>query len=81
MFAISKPFFKAQFTVKVLLEVGLLLIIYAQIYPTLIEPPLQTMISTSDATTAALLSILPFIIALVIILGVVGFNILGGRRI
>lgn len=81
MFAISKPYFKAQFSMRTLLEVGLLLIVYAQIYPTLIEPPLNTMISNSDGVTAALLSLLPFVIACVIILGVISYNAIGSRRI
>lgn len=80
MFAISKPVFKAQFTVKILLEVGLMLIIYSQIYPTLIEPPLESIIDSSDPASAALLSLLPFVIAAVIVIGVVSFNLIGGRR-
>lgn len=81
MFAISKPTFKAQFTMRTLLEVGLVLIVYSQIYPTLIEAPLQTLIGTSDSVTAAILSLLPFVIAIVIVLGVVSFNMMGSRRI
>ena len=80
MFAISKPYLKAQFSMKVLLEVALLLIVYAQIYPTLIEPYLNDIIATSDDITGAILSLLPFVIAIIIILGVIGFNALGGRR-
>lgn len=85
MFAISKPVFKAQFTMKVLLEVGLILIVYSQIYPTLIEAPLQEFIlpggdAYSDPTSAAILSILPFVIAAMIVIGIISFNVIGGRR-
>ena len=77
--------FKAQFTMKVLLEVILLLIVYSQVYPALIEPYLQnftnpTGSSYSDPISAAILSLLPFIIAAVIVIGVVGFNMIGRRR-
>jgi len=81
MFDTSKRGFKAQFNAKTLLEIALLLIIYSQIYPTLIEPYLQTSIDNSDPITAALLSLLPFVIAAVIIIGVFSYNaIYGGRR-
>lgn len=81
MFAISKPVFKAQFTMKVLLEVVLLLIVYSQIYPTLIEPYLQNSIDNTDPISGSLLSLLPFVIAAIIIIGVISFNIIGGRRV
>jgi len=77
---IFKPILRAQSTMKILLEVGLLLIVYSQIYPTLIESPLQSIITNSDAVTAALLSLLPFVIAAVIIIGVISFNMIGSRR-
>lgn len=83
MFATSKPMFRAQFTIRVLLEVGLMLIVYSQIYPVLIAPYIEDIICdpTTDSVVAALLSLLPFIMALIIILSVLGFNIMGGRRI
>ena len=81
MFAISKPVFKAQFTMRVLLEVGLLLIVYSQIYPTLIEPYLQSAIDNTDPISASLLSLLPFVIAAIIVIGVISFNIIGGRKV
>ena len=81
MFATSKPSFKAQFTMKVLLEVMLLLVVYSQLYPALIEPYLEIQIANSDSITAAILSLLPFIIAIVIVIGVISFNaIRSGRR-
>jgi cytochrome bd-type quinol oxidase subunit 2 len=75
MFATTKNYFKAQFTVKVLLEVALFLIIYSQIYPTLIEPYLETQINNSDPTTAVLLTIIPFVIACMIIIGIFSYNL------
>jgi len=66
---------------RTLLEIALMLIVYSQIYPTLIEAPLQSLIATSDSITAAILSLLPFAIAIVIVLGVLSFNMVGGRRI
>ncbi len=80
MFVISKRGFKAQFTMKTLLEIALLLIVYSQIYPTLIEPYLNTAIADSDPITSALLSLLPFVIACVIIIGVFSFNEIYSRR-
>ena len=79
MFATTKKRFKAQFTIKVLLEIVLLLIIYSQIYPTLIEPYLQTQINNSDGITAALLSLLPFVIAAMILIGVISYNAMRRR--
>lgn len=76
MFATSKTGFCAQSTMKVLLEIVLLLIVYSQLYPVLIEPYLETQISTSDPITAALLSIIPFVIAAMIIIGILSWNIL-----
>ena len=81
MLSSSKPMFKAQFTMRTLLEIGLMLIVYSQIYPTLIEPPLESIIGSSDPVSSALLSLLPFVIAAMIIIGVLSFNIMGGRRI
>lgn len=75
MFATSKNYFKAQFTVKVLLEITLFIVIYSQIYPTLIEPYLETLIDNSDPTTAVLLTIIPFVIACMIIIGIFSFNL------
>lgn len=72
--------FKAQFTMKVLLEIALMLFVYAQIYPTLIEPAINTSILNSDAATGTLLSLIPFAIAAIIIIGIVGGNMITGRR-
>lgn len=83
MFVTSERGFKAQFTLKTLLEVALLIIVYSQIYPTLIEPYLNessTLMKNSDPMTQTLLSLLPFIIIAVIVIGVIGYNSISGRR-
>lgn len=80
MFVISKRGFKAQTTMSVLLEIMLLLVVYSQLYPTLIEPYLNSLIADSDAITAAILSLLPFVIAIVIIIGTFSINALASRR-
>jgi len=80
MFVTSKRGFKAQATMQILLEIALLLIVYSQIYPTLIEPYLNTIIGDSDEITSAILSLLPFVIACVIIIGVFSINVVASRR-
>ena len=83
MFVTSKRGFKAQFTLKTLLEVMLLIVVYSQLYPHLIEPYLNEsseLMQNSDPMTQALLSLLPFIIIAVIVIGVIGYNSLSGRR-
>lgn len=80
MFATSKNMFKAELTAKLLLEIVVILIIYSQIYPNLIEPYLQTQIDNSDPVTAALLNLIPFLIAAMIIIGIISYHTLGQRR-
>jgi cytochrome bd-type quinol oxidase subunit 2 len=72
--------FQGQFTMKVLLEVALMLFVYSQVYPTLVEPAISTMIGNSDSATGTLLSLIPFAIAAMIIIGVIGGNMITGRR-
>ena len=81
MFHTSKRGFKAQFNMKVLLEMGLMLIVYAQIYPTLVENQIETAINnTTDPIVIALLSMLPFLIVAMILIGVWSFNSVRSRR-
>lgn len=81
MFVISKRGFKAQFTMKTMLEIVLMLIVYAQIYPTLVEPYIeQAIANTEDSIVAALLSILPFLIVAMILIGVFSYSTIRGRR-
>ena len=81
MFAISKRGFKAQFNMKTMLEIALMLIVYAQIYPTLVEPYIESAIANSnDSIVSALLSILPFLIVAMILIGLFSYNTISGRR-
>jgi len=86
MFVISKRGFKAQFTMKALLEVLLVLVVYSQLYPAFIGNPdspmneLITDMETTDPITASLLSLLPFVLVAMIIIGIIGYNVLIGRR-
>ena len=72
--------FKAQFNMKTLLEIALMLFVYAQIYPTLIEPAINSSIASSDPATGTLLSLIPFVIAAMIIIGIFGGNMITGSR-
>ncbi len=81
MFVTSKRGFKAQFNMKTMLEIVLMLIVYAQIYPTLVEPYIESAIENADdPIVAALLSFLPFLIVAMILIGVFGYNAIRGRR-
>jgi len=86
MFVTSKRGFKAQFTMKVLLEIFLLLVVYSTLYPAFMgneDSWLNTLIidfQESDPITASLLRLLPFVIAAVIIIGVLSFNMIYSRR-
>jgi len=77
---ITNSGFKAQFDMKTLLEVALMLFVYAQIYPTLIEPAINSTMSSSDPATGTLLSLIPFVIAAIIIIGIIGGKMITGRR-
>ena len=72
--------FHAQFTMKTLLEIALMLFVYAQIYPTLIEPSINSSIHSSDPATGTLLSLIPFVIAAMIIIGIIAGSMITGRR-
>jgi len=76
----SKRGFKAQFNMKTMLEICLVLLVYAQIYPTLVEPNIESAISNGDPIVSALLSFIPFLIAAMIIIGIFCYNTISGRR-
>ena len=81
MFVTSKRGFKAQFNMKTMLEIVLMLIVYAQIYPTLVEPYIETAIANADdPIVAALLSFLPFLIVAMILIGVFSYSAIRSRR-
>lgn len=83
MFVTSKRRFKAQFNMKTLLEILLVLVVYSQLYPYFLgneDSVLNELIADSDPITAALLSLLPFVIVAMIIIGVFTYNAMSRRR-
>ena len=76
----TKVFFKAQFTIVSLVMVLVMLVVYSQLYPVL-EEYITELIGVSDPATATLISLLPFFIALAILLSVIWYIVpSGGRR-
>jgi hypothetical protein len=63
---------KAQFTIVSLVMVLIMLIVYAVLYPVM-EPYITSLIATSDPATATLVSLIPFFIALAIIMSVLWY--------
>ena len=81
MFVTSKRGFKAQFNMKTMLEIVLTIIVFARIYPTLVEPNIELAIANAeDPIVAALLSLLPFLIVAMILIGIFSYNTIRGRR-
>lgn len=71
---------KAQFTIISLVMVLIMLVVYSQLYPVM-EPYITSLIATSDPATATLVSLIPFFIALAIIMSVLWYVVpTGGRR-
>lgn len=76
----SKTCFKAQFTIVSLVMILVMLIVYSQLYP-VIEHFIDELIGESDPATATLISLIPFFIALAILLSVIWYIVpSGGRR-
>ena len=69
---------KAQFTMSALVGVLVMIIVYSQLYPVL-EPLIQDLINTSDPATATIVSLIPFFIAVAILLSVL-YYIVPSRR-
>jgi len=69
---------KAQFTMAALVGVLVMLIVYSQLYPVL-EPLINTLIGNSDPATATIISLIPFFIAVAILLSVL-YYIVPSRR-
>ncbi len=61
-----------QFTIVSLVMVLVMLVVYSQLYPT-IEGYITTLVGESDPATATLLSMLPFFIAIAIIMSVLWY--------
>lgn len=76
----TRTCFKAQFTIVSLVMVLVMLVVYSQLYP-VIETYINELIGESDPATATLISLLPFFIALAILLSVIWYIVpSGGRR-
>lgn len=69
-----KAEFKGQFTIISLVMVLVMLIVYSQLYPVM-EPFIQDLINNSDPATATLIGLIPFFIALAIIMSVLWYII------
>lgn len=63
---------KGQFTIVSLVMVLVMLIVYSQLYP-IVEYYINQLIGYSDPATATLISLLPFFIALAIIMSVLWY--------
>lgn len=72
MLTIRRKRISGQFTIVSLVMTLVMLVVYSQLYPT-IEGYIQTLIGESDPATATLLGLLPFFIAIAIIMSVIWY--------
>jgi uncharacterized membrane protein (DUF485 family) len=70
--------FKAQFTLVSLIMVLVMLIVYSQLYP-VIKPYIDTLVGESDDATAVIIGLVPFFIAVAIVMSVL-YYIIPQRR-
>jgi uncharacterized BrkB/YihY/UPF0761 family membrane protein len=70
---------KGQFTMVALVGVLIMIIVYSQLYP-ILEPFITSLTSTTDPATATIISLLPFFIAVSILLSIIYYIVPGGRR-
>ena len=75
----TKSRIEAQFTMVALVGVLVMIIVYSQIYP-IIEQFLIPLMASSDPATATILSLVPFFVAVSILLSVLYYIVPGGRR-
>ena len=76
----TRTCFKAQFTIVALVMILVMLVVYSQLYP-VIEHFITDLIEECDPATATLISLIPFFIALAILLSIVWYVVpSGGRR-
>jgi len=75
---LTKTRLKGQFTMVALVGVLIMIIVYSQLYP-IIEPFITSLVTTSDPATATIISLIPFFIAVSILLSVL-YYIMPGRR-
>lgn len=67
-------YLKAQFTIISLVMVLIMIIVYSQLYP-IIEPFLKSLMNNSDPATATIIGLIPFFIALAIVMSVLWYVI------
>jgi uncharacterized BrkB/YihY/UPF0761 family membrane protein len=70
---------KAQFTMVALVGVLIMIIVYSQLYP-ILEPFITQLCAQSDPATATIVSLIPFFIAVSILLSVLYYIMPSGRR-
>lgn len=70
----QKKDIKGQFTIISLVMVLIMIIVYSQLYP-ILEPFLNELINNSDPATATLVGLIPFFIALAIIMSILWYII------
>lgn len=65
---------RGQFTIISLIMVFVMLIIYSQIYPVM-KPYIDSLVGESDTATAAIIAMIPFFIAVAIVMSVLYYII------
>jgi hypothetical protein len=66
--------FRGQFTIVSLVEILIMLVVYSKLYP-VIEPFITSLINVSDPATGAIISMVPFFIAIAIIMSITWYII------
>jgi hypothetical protein len=66
--------YRGQFTIVSLVEILIMLIVYSKLYP-VIEPFILNLTNVSDPATGAIISMVPFFIAVAIIMSITWYII------
>jgi hypothetical protein len=74
MFLKNRNGFRGQFTIVSLIEILIMLIVYSKLYPVL-EPFITDLVNVSDPATGAILGMVPFFIAVAIIMSITWYII------
>lgn len=74
MFSKGKSGFRGQFTIVSLVEILIMLVVYSKLYP-VIEPFISNLTNASDPATGAIISMVPFFIAVAIIMSITWYII------
>jgi hypothetical protein len=70
----QKGLLKGQFTIISLIMVFVMLVIYSQIYP-ILKPYVDDLVSEADEATAVIVALIPFFIAVAIVMSVLYYII------